>query len=216
MGIMESVNLRRLSFIREIVPTFRKAFVIRTMEETLMETGHELFIHGLTDILDGEQQLVDALETLADDSTNTQLKKAFEMHRRETVRQIERLNQCFELLGEAPEQSECKGLKGLIEEKQAFSEEDPEPDILDIFDVGAAIKAETYEICEYKSLISMAREMKHTKVAQLLTQTLKEEQTTLKKMEAFQKKLKPEQMMTQEEEQKATTSSGRRNRKRAA
>ena len=65
-----------------------------------METGHELFIHGLTDILDGEQQLVDALETLADDSTNPQLKRAFEMHRRETQRQIERLNQCFELLGE--------------------------------------------------------------------------------------------------------------------
>jgi ferritin-like metal-binding protein YciE len=181
-----------------------------------METGHELFIHELADILDGEQQLVDALETLAEDSTNPQLKKAFEMHRRETERQIERLNQCFELLGETPEQSECKGLKGLIEEKQAFSEEDPEPDILDIFDVGAAIKAETYEICEYKSLVRMAREMKHTKVAQLLTQTLKEEQATLKKMEGFQKKLKPVQMMTEEQQEKAKASSGRTNRKRAA
>ena len=40
-----------------------------------MQTGHELFIHGLTDILDGEQQLVDALETLADDSANPQLKR---------------------------------------------------------------------------------------------------------------------------------------------
>ena len=184
-----------------------------------METGHELFLHGLTDILDGEQQLVDALEKLAADSTNPQLKKAFETHRRETEGQIERLNQCFDLLGETPEQSECKGLKGLIEEKQAFSEEDPEPDILDIFDVGAAIKAETYEICEYKSLVQMAREMRHAKVAQLLTQTLKEEQATLKKMEAFQKKLKPEQMMTEEQQAKAMASSGssgRKNRKRAA
>ena len=181
-----------------------------------MQTGHELFIHGLTDILDGELQLVDALETFADDSANPQLKKAFEMHRRETQDQIKRLNQCFELLDETPEQSECKGLKGLIEEKQAFSEEDPEPDILDIFDVGAAIKAETYEICEYKSLIQMAREMRHTKVAQLLTQTLKEEQATLKKMEAFQKKLKPNQMMTEEQREKATTSPGKKTRKRAA
>ncbi|HEX3152983.1 MAG TPA: DUF892 family protein [Candidatus Angelobacter sp.] len=186
-----------------------------------MESGHELFIHGLTDILDGEQQLVDALQKLADDSTNPQLKKAFETHRRETEEQIERLNQCFQLLGETPEQSECKGLKGLIEEKEAFSEEDPEPDILDIFDVGAAIKAETYEICEYKSLIQMARAMKHAKAAQLLTQTLKEEQATLKKMEAFQKKLKPEQMMTEQQQEKARASSkssgsGRKNRKRAA
>jgi len=62
----------------------------------------------------------------------------------------------------------------------------------------------------------MAREMKHAKVAQLLSQTLKEEQATLKKMEGFQKKLKPEQMMTEEQEGKAAASSGRRNRKRAA
>ena len=181
-----------------------------------METGHELFIHGLTDIMDGERQLVDALQELATDSTNPQLKNAFETHRKETEGQLDRLNQCFELLGETPEESECKGLKGLIEEKKAFSEEDPAPDILDIFDVGAAIKAETYEICEYRVLIQMAREMKHTKVAQLLSQTLKEEQATLKKMEAFQKKLKPEQIMTEDQQEKAATSSGKKNRKRAA
>jgi ferritin-like metal-binding protein YciE len=181
-----------------------------------METGHELFIHGLTDILDGERQLVDALQELADDSTNPQLKKAFETHRKETERQIERLNQCFELLGETPEESECKGLKGLIEEKKTFAEEGPEPDILDIFDVGAAIKAESYEICEYKFLVQMARAMKHTKVAQLLGQTLKEEQATLRKMEAFQKKLKPEQLMTEEQEEQATAASAKKPRKRAA
>ena len=27
-----------------------------------MQTGHELFLHGLSDILDGERQLVEALE----------------------------------------------------------------------------------------------------------------------------------------------------------
>jgi ferritin-like metal-binding protein YciE len=181
-----------------------------------MRTGHELFVHGLTDILDGERQLVEALQQLSDDSSNEQLKKAFERHRKETEGQIERLTQCFELLGETPEQTECKGIKGLVEEKKAFMEEDPEPDILDVFQVGAAMKAETYEICEYRSLLQLAREMKHTKVAQLLGETLKEERAALKKMEAFSTKIKPETMMTEEEGQKTRAASGKRNSKRAA
>jgi ferritin-like metal-binding protein YciE len=185
-----------------------------------MQTGHELFVHGLNDMMDCERQLVDALEELASDSSNPQLKKAFEQHRDETEGQIERLEQCFELLGEEQEETECHGIRGIVAEKKAFSEEDPSEDLIDVFDVGAAIKSETYEICEYKSLIDMAREMKHNKVAQLLNQNLREEQATLKKMESFHKKIKPEQMMSEEEEEQAASSerssSGRRSGARAS
>ena len=180
-----------------------------------METGHELFIHGMGDMLDAERQLVEALQELENDSTNPQLKKAFASHREETEGQVERLQQCFELVGEEPEESECKGIKGIIEEKKVFMEEEPSEDILDVFHVGAAIKTETYEICEYESLIDMAREMKHSKVAQLLNLNLKEERAALKKMEAFSEKIKPEQMMNEEKENKVQAASGRL-RKRAA
>lgn len=168
-----------------------------------MQTGHELLLHGMKDMLDGERQLVDALHKLATDSTNPHLKHAFETHRTETEGHVKRLEQCFELLGEAPETSECKGIKGLIEEKKQFAQEEPSPDILDVFDVVAAIKTETYEICEYKALIQLAREMKHTKVVKLLNGNLKEEQAAFKKMEAFSKTLKPEKMMTEEEAHRA-------------
>jgi ferritin-like metal-binding protein YciE len=82
--------------------------------------------------------------------------------------------------------------------------------------VGAAIKAESYEICEYESLIDMAREMKHTKVAQLLSQNLKEEKATLKKMEAFSEKVKPNVMMNEAQEEKATPNAKTQGSKRAA
>ena len=144
-----------------------------------MQTGHELFLHGLNDMMDAERQLVDALEELAGDSSRTELKKAFEQHRKETQGQIERLRHCLELLGEEPEDTECHGIRGIIAEKEAFAEEDPSEDLIDVFNVGAAIKAESYEICEYESLIDMAREMKHSKVAQLLAKKVKEEKATL-------------------------------------
>ena len=167
-----------------------------------MQTGHELLVHGLKDILDGEHQLVEALQENADDSHAPSLKKAFEQHRKQTEGQVERLEQCFTLLGEEPEDTECHGIRGIIQEKKAFSEEDPSEDLVDVFNIGGAIKVESYEICEYESLIDLARAMKHNKVVQLLTQNLKEEKETLRKMEALSKKIKPEEMMSEEQRRK--------------
>jgi len=181
-----------------------------------MQTGHEFFVHGLSDMMDAEHQLVDALKENAKDSSRADLKKAFEQHRKETEGQIGRLQQCFELLGEEPENTECHGIRGLVAEKKAFTEEDPSDDLIDVFNVGAAIKAESYEICEYESLVEMAREMKHTKVAQLLSQNLKEEKATLKKMEAFSQKVKPARMMSEEQEQKSSAGSKSSRKKKAA
>ena len=49
-----------------------------------METGHELFVHGLKDMMDAEHQLVEALQGNAGDSSRPDLRKAFEQHRKET------------------------------------------------------------------------------------------------------------------------------------
>jgi ferritin-like metal-binding protein YciE len=59
---------------------------------------------------------------------------------------------------------------------------------------------ESYEICAYEWLIRRADQMGHTKASKLLTQNLKEEQATLKKMQSFSKKLKPQNMGMDEEE----------------
>src|SRR5437763_10521366 len=186
------------------------------IKEICMQTGHELFVHGLKDMLDAEQQLVEALEENANESSRADLKKAFDQHRKETEGQIERLQRCFEFLGEEPEKAECHGIRGLIQEKKAFEEEDPSQDLIDVFNIGAAIKAESYEICEYESLIDMAREMKHTQVARLLNQNLKEEKATLKKMEAFSEKVKPNEMMTEEQQGKAGANAKSSRSRRAA
>jgi ferritin-like metal-binding protein YciE len=180
-----------------------------------MNTGHELFIHELTDMLDGERQLVEALQELENDSTNPQLKKAFASHREETEEQVQRLEQCFELLGESAEEAECAGIKGLIEEKKAFMEEDPEEDILDVFHVGAGIKTESYEICAYESMIDLSRAMKHTKVTQLLNQNLREERAALRKLESLGTKIKPQDMMSAEQRKRAA-GAGRGRREKVA
>jgi ferritin-like metal-binding protein YciE len=166
-----------------------------------MQTGHEFFIHGLQDMLDAEQQLVEALGEQADESSRPDLQKAFQSHQEQTQKQVERLHQVFESLGEEPQEVECAGIRGLIEEHKQFKEEDPSEDILDVFNTGAAEKVESYEICAYESLIRLAQEMGHKKAEKLLAQNLKEEQQTLKKMQGFSKKLKPEDMGMEEDEE---------------
>jgi ferritin-like metal-binding protein YciE len=182
-----------------------------------MQTAHELFIHGLNDMLSAERQLVEALGKQVEESSRPDLKKAFDIHRQQTEKQVERLEQCFQEIGEEPEETECKGIKGLVEEHDTFmEEEDPAEDITDIFNVGAASKVENYEICAYNDLIRLADMMGHKKSSRLLNQNLKEEQQTAKKMESFAKKLKPEQMgMEEEEEEQERVRSPRRGRRAA-
>lgn len=181
-----------------------------------MQTAHELLLHELADMLDAERRLVDALQEQADGAANSQLQKAFASHQAQTEKQVQRLEQVFESLGEQPEDTECKGLRGLLEELETFKqEEEPSPDILDVFSIGAAAKVESYEINAYEGLIELARDMGHNKAAKLLQQNLKEEQQTLKKMQAFSKKIKPQQSGMEEEEAEQKTASRRRSRRAA-
>ncbi len=166
-----------------------------------MQTARELFIHELTDMLDAEQKLVEALGTQAEESSRPDLQKAFQSHQQQTQKQVERLQQCFDLLDEEAEETECKGIAGIIAEHDTFAEEeDPSEDLMDIFNVGAAAKVESYEIAAYEGLINLAQQLGETKVERLLNQNLKEEQQTLKKMQGFSKKLKPQQLEEEESE----------------
>jgi len=160
-----------------------------------MQTAHELFLHDLSDMLDAEEKLVEALGKQAQESSRPDLQKAFSQHQKQTEKQVERLQHVFESLEEEAVDAECIGVKGIIEEHDEFLEEqDPSEDLIDIFNAGAGCKVEHYEIAAYTGLIQMATLMGHKKAVRLLSQNLKEEQQTLKKMEGFVKKLKPERL----------------------
>jgi ferritin-like metal-binding protein YciE len=177
-----------------------------------MQSAKELFTHELTDMLDAEQKLVEALGELAEDhSEEPQLQKGFESHQAQTEKQVERIQQIFEQMGEEPEETECKGLKGLIEERKTFKEEeDPARDILAVFDVGAAIKVESYEINAYESLIRLAEQLDMNKAVKLLRQNLKEEEQTRTKLQGMMRKLKPDNLGIEQEEEEESSRPARR------
>ena len=166
-----------------------------------MQSAKELLTHELGDMMDAENKILGIIDETLEETQNPQMQKALEQHRTQTEKQIERLQQCFEVLGEEAEETECKGILGLKQEKEEFMEEEPSEEVLEAFNIGAAIKVEHYEIAAYTSLMGMAQKLGMAKAAKLLGQNLKEEQQMLKKCEAADKKFKPQATgMTEEEE----------------
>ena len=150
-----------------------------------MESIEELFEHELKDILGGEQALVDALEQMAEESSDRDIKRAYTQHRKETQGQIKRIEKIFRSLGQKPEAETCSGIEGLIKEKKVFMREKPTDELLEFFNVGAAQKVERYEITSYESLIDMADKLGLTDAVELLEENLQEEEAALTKLKAI-------------------------------
>ena len=150
-----------------------------------MQTIEELFEHELQDIYSAEQSLLDALEQMANESSDREIKRGFTQHRRETQAQIKRLDKIYKTLGQKPKTSTCPGMEGLIKEKKAFLREKPSDELLEFYNVGAAQKVERYEITAYEGLIDMAEKLGMPEVVDLLEQNLQEEEMTLNRLKAI-------------------------------
>lgn len=150
-----------------------------------MDTIEELFEHELKDIYYAEHALLDALEQMAGESQEKDIRKAFQQHRKETQGQIKRLDKIFKALGRKPEEEVCPGIEGLIKEKKLFAKEKPSPELLEFYNLGAAQKVERYEITAYETLIDMAGKLGLDDAVSLLEENLQEEEATLNKLKAI-------------------------------
>ncbi len=143
-----------------------------------MKKLEDLFIHMLKDVYHAEKQAIRAYPRMVKKIESEELKKAFETHREETLGQIERLEQVFELMNKRARGEPCEAIQGLIEEAKEVMEEAEEPAVLDAGIIAAAQAIEHYEIARYGTLVSWARQLGHEDAAKLLQETLAEEKKT--------------------------------------
>ena len=162
-----------------------------------MEKMHDLkdlLKHEIQDLYSAETQLIEALPKMAENATNPELKKALQQHLRVTEIQKNRLDQITILFGkdggeEGEEKSgllsrlfggskggqKCIGMEAIIKEGEKIMGEEMNSEVMDAAIIGAAQKAEHYEICGYGTCKAYARELELGKIAELLEQTLDEE-----------------------------------------
>jgi Mn-containing catalase len=144
-----------------------------------MDQLRDLLVDNLQDLLHAEMQLIQALPKMAESAHNPQLKRAIEKHLQQTQGHAERLHHAFEVLGEKAQPKPCKGMKGIIDEGAETIEENEELEELgaDLALIGAAQKAEHYEISGYGTARCLARQIGEQEVAKLLSHTLGEEES---------------------------------------
>jgi Mn-containing catalase len=138
----------------------------------------ELLIDELRDILHAEKQLTKALPKMAKAARFDRLRELFEQHLLETEQQIERINECFSLLGVTARAKPCKGMMGLVEEGQEVMEkgESKEDAAADLALIGAAQRVEHYEMSGYTTAKNLAQQLRHSAIVALLSKSLAEEE----------------------------------------
>ena len=140
---------------------------------------HKFFVSALKDIYFAENAIIEALSEMQQAATTDELKEAFEDHQLQTRKHVSRLEKVFKLIDETPEQTECKAIKGIIEEGQEIIKSTEEGSMTrDAALIIAAQKVEHYEIATYGGLAQLAITMGHDKAADLLETTLQEEEDT--------------------------------------
>lgn len=147
-----------------------------------LQTLEDLFADHIKDLYSAENQLTKALPKMAKNAESEDLRLAFEEHLAQTQQQLQRLEQIGQDMDLKVKGKKCVGMEGIIEEGKEMLEADAEPHVLDMALIGAAQKVEHYEMAAYESTIDLAEQLGYTDAADLLQQTLEEEQTTSERL----------------------------------
>lgn len=143
-----------------------------------MKNLEDLFEHQLRDLYSAESQLIKALPKMQKKATDDKLKQAMEKHLEETKEHKNRIKEVCSQLGIKPTGEECKAMKGLIDEAEAFLQEDPEEEVRDAGIIAEAQRIEHYEISGYGTVVRYAKELGHDEISKTLQKTLDEEYKT--------------------------------------
>jgi ferritin-like metal-binding protein YciE len=153
-----------------------------------IKTMDDLFLHVMQDIYYAENQIVKSLPDMIEKATNRDLAAALRNHLGETEKQVKRLEQAFELIGEKPSGTSCPAIDGIIKEADELAGEIEDKKVLDAALLAAAQAVEHYEITRYGTLIAWAEELGQAPVAKLLTTTLNEAKAADKKLTTIAEK----------------------------
>jgi len=138
----------------------------------------DLFHDTLKDIYYAEKKILAALPKMAKAAQNEDLKAAFEKHEGETEEQVARLEKVFASIDEKPQGKKCPAIEGIIDEGKEIMDDYKGSPALDAGLLSAAQAIEHYEITRYGTLVAWANELGNKEAAQLLKDTLAEEEAT--------------------------------------
>jgi len=147
-----------------------------------MDNLRELLVEELKDLYSAEKQIIKALPKIIKGVSSDDLKAAIQEHLDVTKNQVTRLEQVFGHLEQKPKAKTCKGMEGLLQEGADCLEEEEAGTLRDLQLIGAAQRVEHYEVAAYGTAKAIAEKLGLSEAAELLNETLEEEEEADKKL----------------------------------
>jgi ferritin-like metal-binding protein YciE len=138
----------------------------------------DLFHEALKDIYFTENKIIKTLPKMAKAAQSKELAAAFNKHLRETQGQVKRLDRVFRIIGQPARGKTCEAINGIADEGAEIMKEFRGMPALDAGLVAAAQAVEHYEISRYGTLRTWAEQLGLSDAAELLQETLNEEEAT--------------------------------------
>jgi ferritin-like metal-binding protein YciE len=138
----------------------------------------DLFHDTLKDIYFAEKRILRTLPKMTKAARNEELKAAFEKHRGETERHVDRLERVFDMIDKKPQGKTCDAIVGITNEGADIMEDYKDSPALDAGLLASAQAVEHYEITRYGTLRTWADELGLSDAVLLLQDTLDEEEAT--------------------------------------
>ncbi|MDX1586627.1 MAG: DUF892 family protein [Balneolaceae bacterium] len=148
------------------------------MKEPEIFDLYDLLLEQLRDLYDGEQQQLDILPKLDELADSFELEEIIEYHRKETIRQKDRLDKVFRQLKEEPEGESCDGIKGLIRETLKLARRCKNPEVRDAAIITSLQHINHYEMAGYGTAIAYCKQLRRHDIAEILLETLREEKAS--------------------------------------
>jgi ferritin-like metal-binding protein YciE len=136
----------------------------------------DLYLNKLQMIYDAEQQGLESMPQLMQMVQNEEVRQAFQMHAQQTQEQVRRLEQLFQQNGQTPQRMTCASMQTLLQEAQQLVQQVQDPDTRDAFLIAAEQAIEHHEIAAYGTARTWAQELGLDMDADLLQETLQEEE----------------------------------------
>jgi ferritin-like metal-binding protein YciE len=140
-----------------------------------LDNLRKLYVNQLQMLLSTEQQITEALPTMVDKSTDTQLRQAFQSHLQETQVHVQRLEQILNQSAGEAKPVKCKVMAALVTETEDMVKDAADESVRDAALISAGQRVEHYEIAVYGAVRRWAQILGETAHVELLDKTIKEE-----------------------------------------
>lgn len=154
-----------------------------------IESLRDLYVEQLEGLYDVEHQLIKALPKMAEAAAAKELRTAFENHLATTREHARRIEIIFRHMGLKTQARRCEAIEGMLREGSQAIEGNIKEALRDIALIATAMRVEHYEIAGYGCVRTHATILKDDVAADLLAQTLAEEEDADKTLNAIAKRL---------------------------